>query len=172
MNERNPRYLKGYDKLYLAYPDGRVWSYTTKDFMSITYNGHGYAIISLTDRYGTTRTRRLHILLAETFLEKPESDQQLEVAHLDDNRANNDISNLCWMTHKENCNQPGMKKKISEHRLGKPNKRAVRCIETGEEFASLAAAARAYNVTPQAIGMACRGEIKSCALGRHWEYVS
>ena len=41
-----------------------------------------------------------HRLIAETFLEKPSND--VEVNHIDKNKLNNTLSNLEWLTHKEN----------------------------------------------------------------------
>jgi hypothetical protein len=46
------------------------------------------------------QSKRIHRLVAETFVPIPEElkGMKLDVAHLDDNRQNNNASNLCWMT--------------------------------------------------------------------------
>lgn len=43
-----------------------------------------------------------HILVAESFLPKP--NYKCEVNHKDENKSNNRVDNLEYVTHKENCN--------------------------------------------------------------------
>lgn len=61
-------------------------------------NSQGYKTI----KAGTPpRTIYLHRAIAETFLGFPPSDNY-QVAHYDGNRTNNSVSNLRWVTQKEN----------------------------------------------------------------------
>src|SRR5690606_1099086 len=48
----------------------------------------------------TSQSIFIHKIIAELFLDKT-SEEQKYVLHLDYNRANNDISNLCWATYEE-----------------------------------------------------------------------
>lgn len=60
----------------------------------------GYVTVSLS-KDGKWKTRTIHRLLMLTF--KPvENSRELEVNHIDGNRANNDLSNLEWLTHTDN----------------------------------------------------------------------
>lgn len=54
--------------------------------------------------------------------------------------------------------------------LGNGSPRAVRCVETGEEFKSLAEASRAKGVHKNSLWSVLRGPSKT-AGGLHWEYV-
>lgn len=46
----------------------------------------------------------------------------------------------------------------------------VMCIETGETFDCVSAAAKKYNVEAGNIGRVCNGKRKTCG-GYHWEYL-
>ena len=56
--------------------------------------------------------------------------------------------------------------------MSQQNRKRVRCIETGEEFESIRAAARAYNVNKSRISDAIthRNRVQTCA-GYHWAVV-
>lgn len=53
---------------------------------------------------GKRCVRKLHRLVAETFIPNPENKH--EVDHIDGNKENNKVENLRWVTHKENSNNP------------------------------------------------------------------
>jgi hypothetical protein len=59
----------------------------------------GYYNISLVDN-NNTKTFKVHRLVALAFIENPE--HKLEVNHKDKNKLNNCVSNLEWMTRREN----------------------------------------------------------------------
>ncbi len=65
-------------------------------------NKDGYLEVTL----GETKhrnTKRVHQLVAELFVKKPNDNKQTyEVDHIDRNRINNHYSNLQWLTHSEN----------------------------------------------------------------------
>lgn len=62
-------------------------------------NNYGYYFVTLSIG-GVVRTKYLHRLVAEAFLENP--DNLPEVNHLDGNKATNNVSNLAWCTHQQN----------------------------------------------------------------------
>lgn len=53
---------------------------------------------------------------------------------------------------------------------GSSGVRAVRCIDTGETFPSIARAAKAHNVSDMSIIRVCKGQAKQ-AKGERWEFV-
>ena len=67
--------------------------------MKLTVDSLGYCIISLY-KNGKSKKVRIHQLVAMAFIENPEN--KPEVNHIDCNRTNNIISNLEWVTRKEN----------------------------------------------------------------------
>ena len=70
-----------------------------------------YLAVNLTFE-GNKKTKSIHRLVAETFLEN--INNYSCVNHKDENKTNNFLENLEWCTHKENLNYGNCKNKISE----------------------------------------------------------
>ena len=64
-------------------------------------NKDGYLQIKLC-KNSKDKTTKIHRLVAELFVQKPNNNDVLEVNHIDCNRTNNIYTNLEWVTHKEN----------------------------------------------------------------------
>ena len=78
-----------------------------------TNKGHeGYKQIMLKDNNGKKRFMYIHRLVAMTFIPNPEN--KLTVNHKDENKHNNTVENLEWMTKKENLNYGNRSQKQSE----------------------------------------------------------
>ena len=153
--------IKGYEGIYAITEDGRVWSYRRKIFLKQRLDKYGYPRITLYFD-GKLKTYFIHRLVAEAYLPNPE--EKTTVNHLDECKTNNHISNLAWATVKEN-NQYGTR----SERAAKSKQKPVRCVETGEIFESIKAAAAAYNVHPSCISSCIAG--KQQTSGKcHWEY--
>lgn len=97
----DPRHSTKYD--YYATDDGRIWSSYTKNFLKPAKDKDGYLKVRLmsndlpSGRWFTS----VHRLVLQTF--KPiENMAELQVNHIDGNKENNAVSNLEWVTLKEN----------------------------------------------------------------------
>lgn len=64
-------------------------------------NGVGYLQVTL-NKEGKKFKKYVHVLVAETFLKKPDSSILLEVNHIDHIKINNVCSNLEWVSKSEN----------------------------------------------------------------------
>jgi len=73
-------------------------------------DNHGYYYVVLTNNNGKKVHKKIHRMLAEAFIENP--DNLPNVDHLDTQRLNNDLSNLRWASHSQNCYNQN--KKISK----------------------------------------------------------
>lgn len=96
--------IQGYEGLYKINEDGDVLSvkskYKTDDRIIKCYvNKYGYPIVYLT-KLGKTKTIKLHIILAKTFIPNPKNYPC--VLHLDDNKINFALTNLAWGTQSQN----------------------------------------------------------------------
>lgn len=69
-------------------------------------------------------------LVAEAFLPKPKSKEKLIISHLNKDRSDNRVKNLCWMTEQENRNI-FKGKKSSVWKKAKLTKEQVEMIRSG-----------------------------------------
>lgn len=96
--------------------EGEVYNKKT-DFRVKGSLNKGYRFFRLPDKQGIITTVSLHRLLAQTFLENPNNLNQVD--HIDNNKQNNNISNLRFCTRAQNnmnrnsysCNKEGFPEK-------------------------------------------------------------
>ena len=95
------RKIKGFDN-YEVSNKGNVRNIKTNRLLKIAYQPSGYAIVSLRAN-GTTRTSAVNRLVMNAF-NPIEDDQNVryDVVHMDNDKRNNELSNLKWMTHTDN----------------------------------------------------------------------
>ena len=137
---------------------GRVVGWLTKD---------GYKKVGVSEQ-GKRVTWSVHRLVYYLFGESYNTN--LEINHIDGNKLNNNISNLELVTHSENIQHAwdtGLMKHSKEglDNIITSNIIAVICVETGEVFASITEAARAYNISKTGISANLRG--KQLTAGKH-----
>ena len=96
------RNVVGYEGLYQVSSFGRVKSFygIGERLLTPSANKSGYQYTVLTDKNKIRNSCKVHTLVARTFLPNPEN--KPVVHHRDSNRANNRVSNLEWVTHREN----------------------------------------------------------------------
>lgn len=77
--------------------------------MSIQDNGNGYKKVQIKNK-----CHYIHRLVAEHFLEN--SDNLPQVDHIDRNKSNNNVSNLKWVSAKQNIKNTAGKNRYSVER--------------------------------------------------------
>lgn len=123
-------------------------------------NKDGYYELTLYASAGKRATKRLHRLVAETFLGQHPG---LVINHIDGDKLNNNVKNLEWVTAEKNSTL------ASE--LGLYKTRPIRIIETGECFNSIKDCASAIKVHPSDINHSMSGR-ENVAKGLHFEYLT
>lgn len=157
--------IPGYEGMYAVTTDGQVWSYRRNKFLAPGRNGKGYLFVVLSVN-NIQKLYRVHRLVLEIF-NPVEGMDQLQVNHLDEDKTNNRLENLCWVTCKENNNYGTRNQRIGEYR-----KRPVRCIETDTIYDSQLEAAAAVGLSnASGISLCCNG-VRFTAAGFHWEYAN
>lgn len=85
---------------YYVTEDGKIWSNYSRRFLSSHSNDRGYFVVQL-HHEGVKKTKRVHRLVAMAFLGRPFKGYE-DVDHLDNDKTNNCISNLMYMSSYDN----------------------------------------------------------------------
>lgn len=90
----------GFEGLYRVSEYGDILSIKRNKLLSQRLN-KGYPMVKIS-KNGKQYTKQIHRLVAIAFI--PNLENKPEVNHLDEVKTNNHISNLSWVTAKENSN--------------------------------------------------------------------
>lgn len=162
--------IKNYENLYDVSNLGRVYSHRTKKILKPSEDKVGYKRTTLQKTHRKDVKRfYIHQLVAIAFLENQENKKYIN--HKDENKSNNNVDNLEWVTHKENCNFGTRNKKISV--MNKNNKflsKKVICLNNNIVYPSMQEASRQTGVPSSNISKCCNKERKQ-AGGLKWAII-
>ena len=141
---------------YFVSEKGKIFSFKNKINMIelvLEIQNNGYVYVNLY-KNGKRKHARVHRLVAEAFIENPGS--KPVVNHKDGNKQNNDVSNLEWVTHKENCIHCHKNKlQINDKGFDDSQSIPVKCINkiTGDItiYGSISIAAKELNLSKSTI---------------------
>lgn len=143
---------------YLVSKDGKIFD-TLRNKEVKTFVRNGYPCVRLKTLNGY-KNFYVHRILANIFIQNRKGLPCIN--HIDGNKMNNSIDNLEWCTYSENISH-AYKCKLRH------NSRRITCIETGEEYESVAEASKRTGIGRSAITECLRGRNKTCAR-KHWKY--
>ena len=135
---------KGYEGLYQVSNLGRVWNIKLQRYLKGSYDKDGYIQVNLTAKNGKVKKEGVHRLVALVFLDNPNNYPQ--VNHIDENKKNNCVDNLEWISIKDNANHGTRNKRIS-----KANSIPVYCFELDKTFYGAREAERELGINHSSI---------------------
>lgn len=159
----NYKPIQDYEEYYLIYDTGQVWSIRSNKFLKPMVTRDGYLTVDLC-KHGTDNIQKIHRLVAKAFIPNPNNLSQIN--HIDENKTNNQVSNLEWCDATYNNNYG-----THNARLAKTKGKPVQCIETGIIYDSLADAERKTGIFKSSIYRVCVGK-QQTAGHYHWGYVN
>ena len=155
--------IKGYEGKYQVSTLGRVWSVKTQRYLKQREDKDGYLMVTLYAVNGKAKTEKVHRLVAIAFLNN--ADHKPQVNHKDENKQNNAVNNLQWVTGSENVNYG-----TRNTRASKALSKKIYCEELNQVFNSQSEAAEALNLQQALISAVCTGKQKTTG-GYHFSFV-
>lgn len=154
--------IEGFEK-YEVSNLGRVRNIKSGRILKPKFHRDGYLRHYLYG-YDKRKSLLLHRIIATAFIDNPEEKPQ--VNHIDENKTNNDLSNLEWCTVRENMTHGTRIKRASE----KCFKKVIQLDLNDNvlnEFESIKQAGQETGVFATSISACCNGKRKS-AGGYKW----
>lgn len=133
----------------------------------------GYPIIGLS-KNGKLRTRTIHRLVAETFIDNPNN--YAVINHKDCNKTNNNIDNLEWCTQKHNVRE-SFKNGLQKAPKGKASTSSKEVLQYDlqgnfiKKWNCTMDIQRELGIANQHISACCLGKYKT-SQGYLWRYVN
>lgn len=163
--------IRGYEGLYQISNLGRVKGIRRNKIMKLRVTTNEYHDVSLS-KLNRKEHKLVHRLVAQAFISNPENKPQ--VNHIDENKTNNSVDNLEWVTAKENTNHGTRNKRVGDrNRIVQKNRidlsKRVVC-SNGEIYPSINEASRVLKIDNSYIVKVLKGKRKY-AHGYTFTYV-
>ena len=114
-----------------------------------TKTRHGYLQVSLYDGQGNVKHCRVNRIVAIAFLANKNTNLSYDVHHIDKNKQNNEVTNLIFLSHRENCMESVKGRMVCQYNL-----KGVLLYK----YPAIRTAARVTGFTPAAIAYHCKNK--------------
>jgi hypothetical protein len=158
---------------YEVSESGQVRNIKTKENRKLSSGGTSpYLLIQIYIANGKRKTYLVHRLVAKYFIENPEN--KIQVNHIDKNKLNNHVSNLEWVTPKENMKHHylngGIKRNNQTYKgkFGKDHNRSIAVLCNGVLYGSMSEASRKTGIKISTISFSIKKK-RPLRSGMHFE---
>lgn len=169
--------VKGYEGKYQVSNTGKVLSLNYHregypNLLTLKTNSDGYKYVGLC-KNNKVKTHRIHRLVAEHFLPL-NLNPSLQINHKDEDKSNNNVNNLEWVTPKQNTNYGTCVKrrsqtvKLTGSRRNNNGKKII-CVDTGEVYGSISEASKFTGIKRTTIRSSCKSGRKTRASKYLWK---
>lgn len=159
--------IKGFEDYYLISEDGSVWSLRRRKILSTELDRYGYLKVVLSVN-GKCSYKTVHRLVAETFIPNPMN--YPTVNHINENKTDNRISNLEWVSVKANVNHGTRNERMAKSKCHKPVEQLFQ-DGTSVKFDGVKDASRKTGIHRCQIAKCCKNTI-GMAGGYKWRYIN
>lgn len=115
--------IYGYENYNIS-NKGNVKNITTGKILKPGDNGQGYKHVMLYDKNHKGKTIMIHRLVAKAFIPNP--DNLPQVNHIDEDKTNNCVENLEWITSEDNINHGTHNLRVG---LNNPNRKEIYSVD-------------------------------------------
>lgn len=152
--------IEGFEGLYAVSNKGRIRNIRTGRILKYGIDGMGYPFVLLCKANSKPKNIKVHKLVAQAFIPNPKNLPQVD--HIDENKKNNDVSNLRWVTASQN-------QRHSAHQKSCKIKQLTLDGELVKTWGSSKQIERETGYRQGNIIQCCKSKIRS-AYGYRWEY--
>ena len=156
------RDIEGFEGRYQITNNGDVWSLLSKRFLKTYTTPSGYLTVGLKDGNRKQYTKKVHRLVAMAFIDNPENKPCIN--HLNEDKTDNRVENLEWVTIKENNSYGTRMDKIR-----KPVSQYSLTMELLNTYNSTVEASKNTGIPSSNIVNCANGKLKT-AGGFFWKY--
>ena len=166
--------IENYEDTYAVSNLGRVKNIKTGKILKEFKNNKGYMLVHLY-KNGIEKKYLVHRLVLNTFQANPRKCS--DVNHRNEDKTDNRLNNLEWISHKDNCNFGTRNKRFAAtkkangdyEKIAKKISIPVYCITNNTVYKSAHEAARQLNISQSSITACCKGQYKQIK-GYKFEY--
>lgn len=159
---------------YCVSDDGHIFNSVGDEIKQILNKNNGYMQVHLC-KNGKPYTRKVHRLVAETFIPNPDCLPQ--VNHKDGNKLNNNVTNLEWCTQSYNIKHSIatglLDNSIGSRANAEKHGKSVICIQNGciiAKYINISEASKQTGISRANISSCCNGKRKT-AGNYEWRFI-
>lgn len=155
----------GFDGHYLVSDIGQVWSLRRSKLLKPKIDRYGYKVVGLSLN-GRLYHRTVHRLVAQAFIPNP--DNLPTVNHINEDKMDNRVSNLEWVSIADNDNHGTRNERMANTKSQRP---VERISPDGEivTYIGVKDAWRKTGINRSSISLCCKN-IRKTAGGYKWRY--